>query len=147
MKTINSYQTIILILGLLLGCLNTHAATDCTAVTEISQIECESLLQLYHSTDGANWINNNGWNITNTPCSWFGVTCENNSVVSIIFFDFPQYNNNLVGTIPDFTSLLNLQVLNLEYNELTGEIPDFSNLPDLPALHLKNNKLTGSIPI
>ncbi|MEK8015932.1 MAG: hypothetical protein VSS75_003625 [Candidatus Parabeggiatoa sp.] len=47
----------------------TQAATDCNAVTEISSAECVSLLELYHSTDGANWRYNGGWNVTNTPCS------------------------------------------------------------------------------
>ncbi len=74
MKLINLYQTIILILF----CLNAYAATDCSTVTKISQVECESLLQLYDSTDGANWINNDGWNVTNIPCSWTGITCNDN---------------------------------------------------------------------
>ena len=46
-----------------------QAATDCNAVTEISKDECESLLELYNSTNGANWTDNTGWNVTNRPCS------------------------------------------------------------------------------
>jgi len=46
-----------------------QAATDCNAVTEISKGECESLLELYNSTNGANWTDNTGWNVTNRPCS------------------------------------------------------------------------------
>ncbi|MDM8561032.1 hypothetical protein [Candidatus Parabeggiatoa sp. HSG14] len=38
--------TLILGLGLLLGSMSTQAATDCNAVTEISTVECESLLEL-----------------------------------------------------------------------------------------------------
>ncbi|WP_216092684.1 hypothetical protein, partial [Candidatus Marithrix sp. Canyon 246] len=53
-----------------------QAATNCDAVTEISKGECESLLELYNSTNGANWKNNSGWNVTNTPCSWYGVSCS-----------------------------------------------------------------------
>ena len=64
-------KTIFQIIVLLLICLNSYAETDCTAVTEISQVECESLLQLYHSTDGSRWKDNEGWNVTNTPCSWY----------------------------------------------------------------------------
>jgi hypothetical protein len=59
-------------LGLVSGGMSTQAATDCNAVTEISAIECESLLELYHSTNGAKWENNEGWNVTNTPCNWHG---------------------------------------------------------------------------
>ena len=165
MKILNPHQTpsIILLLGLLFGCLNTHAATDCTAVTEISQIECESLLELYHSTDGENWGSNESWNVTNTLCSWYGITCENGGVTEINFVSHsgghPPYSNNLnrtppslksfpklTGTIPDFSGLPHLQKLYLSSNQLTGEIPDFSALPNLQTLALIKNQLTGEIP-
>jgi len=58
-----------------------HAATNCATVTEIPRAECEeSLLEFFNSTGGANWKNNTGWNVTQTPCSWFGVTCTNELV-------------------------------------------------------------------
>ena len=40
----------------------TQAATDCNAVTEIPVSECQSLLELYNSTNGAYWRYNTGWN-------------------------------------------------------------------------------------
>lgn len=40
---------------------------DCTAVSEIPQIECEALVTLYKSTNGANWSNNSDWLNTTTP--------------------------------------------------------------------------------
>ena len=45
-----------------------QAATDCVAVTEIPQVECEALVALYNSTDGPNWEDSpgNNWNVTNT---------------------------------------------------------------------------------
>jgi Leucine-rich repeat (LRR) protein len=132
-----------LLWALLLGPFTTHAETDCTAVTEISQVECESLLQLYHSTDGPNWTNNNGWNVTNMPCSWRGITCENNGVVEI---NLNGFNNNLVGSIPNFNDLPNLRVLDISFTQLTGAIPDFSGLPNLQSLELSINQLTGPIP-
>ena len=142
----------------------TQAATDCNAVTEISPAECESLLQLYHSTNGANWHNNEGWNVTNTPCSWKGITCENDGVTKLYlnsnqltgtipnFSGLPNlrrlylYSNQLTGTIPNFSDLPNLQWLYLDSNQLTGTIPNFSGLPNLQALSLKYNQLTGTIP-
>jgi hypothetical protein len=51
-----------------------QAATDCDAVTKISKGECESLLELYNSTDGDNWRNNSDSNVTNTPCGWLNVS-------------------------------------------------------------------------
>jgi Leucine-rich repeat (LRR) protein/PKD repeat protein len=122
-----------------------QAATDCNAVTEISKVECESLLQLYHSTDGANWANNEGWNVTNTPCSWKGITCANNGVTKIYLSGYSS-NNNLNGTIPDFSGLPNLTELDLSFNKLTGTVPDFSGLPNLTYLKLDWNKLTGAVP-
>jgi len=132
--------TLTLGLGLLSGGMSTQAATDCNAVTEISAIECESLLELYHSTNGAEWKYNEGWNVTNTPCSWHGVTCEN-GVTKIDLSD-----NKLTGAIPDFRALPNLQKLYLDKNQLTGMIPDFRALPKLQKLHLDKNQLTGMIP-
>ena len=146
-------KTIFQIIVLLLICLNSYAETDCSAVTEISQVECESLLQLYHSTSGIDWHNNDGWNVTNTPCSWYGIICENNSVVKIrlAFYSVGdpvifQNGNNLTGTIPDFKSLPNLRELDFQKNLLVGSIPNFSSLLNLQKLDIGGNKLTGEIP-
>ena len=126
---------------------NQFTGSICNLVTEISPIECESLLQLYHSTDGANWIKNDSWNITNIPCSWHGITCENDSVVEIKLSGKYTADNNLVGTIPDFIGLPNLRTLFMSENfKLTGEIPNFSGLPSLQTLNLERNKLIGEIP-
>jgi PKD repeat protein len=129
-------------IALNLGALSVaQAATDCNAVTEISPAECKSLLELYNSTNGANWKNNEGWNVTNTPCSWKGITCKNNGVTEIFLS-----GNQLTGTIPDFSALPNLTKLYLYSNQLTGTIPNFSALPNLTVLYLHSNKLTGTIP-
>jgi len=118
-----------------------QAATDCNAVSGISTIECQSLLELYNSTDGSNWKNNEGWNLTNTPCSWYGVTCENGGVTKIVLDD-----NQLIGTISNFSALPNLQSLALNFNQLTGIIPNFNALPKLQQLYIDDNQLTGAIP-
>ncbi|MDM8565990.1 S8 family serine peptidase [Candidatus Halobeggiatoa sp. HSG11] len=118
-----------------------QAATDCNAVTEISKVECESLLQLYNSTDGANWKSNYGWNVTNMPCSWYAISCTNGSVTNI-----DLRFSNLNGTIPNFKSLPNVSFLWLSGNQLIGTIPDFTGLPNLSSFQLTDNKLTGSIP-
>ncbi|WP_161575429.1 leucine-rich repeat domain-containing protein [Beggiatoa leptomitoformis] len=110
-------------------------------MTEIPPAECESLLQLYNSTNGDNWENNNGWNETNTPCSWVGVSCDSGHVTTIYL-----KKNQLTGSIPDLSHLPNLTVLWLYANQLTGSIPDFSHLPNLTTLSLGANQLTGSIP-
>ncbi|MEN8220437.1 MAG: hypothetical protein ABFS56_29630, partial [Pseudomonadota bacterium] len=64
------------VLGLVFLLPLAQAATDCAAVTEIPSTECQALIALYNSTDGANWSNKTGWNLTNTPCSWYGIQCS-----------------------------------------------------------------------
>lgn len=91
-------------------------ATDCIAQTEIPQAECETLVALYNSTDGPNWSNNFGWNVTDTPCSWYGVTCSGERVQ-----DLYLVHNGLSGTIPDLSALTGLQEPGLNDNQLSGD--------------------------
>ncbi len=132
--------------GLLILCLMSplaQAATDCAAVTEIPSTECEVLVTLYNSTDGANWKDHSGWLETNTPCSWDKVTCSAGHVSEL-----KLYYNQLSGTIPPELSLLShLTVLSLSRNELSGTIPpELSLLSHLTVLYLSRNELTGTIP-
>ncbi len=130
----------------LLACLllltgTAQAATNCATVTQIPRAECESLLEFYHSTDGPNWKNNTGWNVTQTPCSWFGVTCASGKVTELLLS-----SNQLSGSIPNFSNLPNLQELYLYNNQLSGSIPNFSNLTKLEYLWLSENQLSGEVP-
>jgi len=120
-----------------------QAATDCTVQTDINEEECHALVEFYISTDGANWINNTGWNVTNAPCSWKGVGCFNGHVTSL-----DQRQNQLNGSIPEsLGNLSRLQNLNLKTNQLSGSIPEsLSNLNNLQKLILLDNQLSGSIP-
>jgi hypothetical protein len=59
------------------------ATFDCTTVTEIPQSECEALVAFYISTGGDNWSRNNGWLQTNTPCTWYGLTCAEGHVTQL----------------------------------------------------------------
>ena len=119
-----------------------HAQFDCGQVSEISQAECEALVNLYIETDGENWVHKKNWLQTYEPCSWHGIlACENNSVTEISL----QYNQ-LKGKIPDFSALSSLKRLVLHGNQLTGTIPTFKNLTELAILGLSENQLTGEIP-
>lgn len=141
---------------------------SCNTVAEIPLAECEALVALYNSTDGSNWTNGSGWLVTNTPCSWYGVTCsaghatrlglqgnqlsgsippQLGSLVSLQYLAL--YSNQLTGSIPpQLGSLTDLQSLSLEANQLTGSIPSqLGNLTDLRSLSLSGNQLTGSIPV
>ncbi len=121
-----------------------------------------ALVELFLSTEGFDWIDNNGW-LTTPINEWFGVTVnncnidslslENNNLVGeVANFNLPNLsflnlaNNHLSGTIPDFSNLPNLTSLELRSNQLNSTIPDFSNLPNLTYLNLSDNQLSGAIP-
>ncbi len=112
---------------------------NCAQVTEIPQSECLELVNLYNTTNGPNWKNKTGWLQTNTPCSWYGITCVGGHVTQINLA-----GNQLSGSIPNF-NLPNLQYLGLDSNQLSGAIPNF-NLPNLASLLLYSNQLSGPIP-
>ncbi|KAH6772071.1 Leucine-rich receptor-like protein kinase family protein [Perilla frutescens var. hirtella] len=111
-----------------------------------------------------------GWSPDHeTPCSWFGISCNlKNEVVEINlkFIDLLGHvpsnfsslrtlnklvlsGTNLTGTIPQTVGdLQELRLLDLSDNALNGEIPiGICNLPRLEQLHLNTNRLEGSIPV
>jgi len=116
---------------------------DCGNVTEIPQAECEALVALYESTDGDNWTDNTDWLATNTPCSWYGVTCESANVTWLSLS-----SNQLSGSIPpEIGNLTALTRLYLSFNRLSGSIPpEIGNLTALTGIELYFNQLTGPIP-
>nr|XP_018680359.1 PREDICTED: probable LRR receptor-like serine/threonine-protein kinase At4g36180 [Musa acuminata subsp. malaccensis] len=65
---------------------------------------------------------------------------------SLITLDLEH--NKLIGSIPDWSkeSLLKLKALSLSSNAFNGSIPQFSHLPSLQILDLSNNNLSGTIP-
>ncbi|MEN8219418.1 MAG: DUF1194 domain-containing protein [Pseudomonadota bacterium] len=115
----------------------------CPTVADIPQSECNALVHLYYSTDGKNWKDNTGWNVTNAPCGWKGVSCSDGHVTKIELID-----NQLKGYITEsIGDLGNLTVLNLSSNQLSGPIPEsIGNLGNLTELYLDKNNLSGPIP-
>lgn len=113
----------------------------CDPVTEIPAAQCQALEALYNSTDGPNWTNNSDWLVTETPCSWYGVTCKAGHVSGLSL-----YNNNLSGSLPpELGDLANLESLDLSYNAIQGAIPaQLGNLASLQYLYLGHNQLTGT---
>ena len=126
------------------------------------------LIKLYHTTDGANWLNNTNWNSDLPLDQWFGVTTdtagrvtelvlESNDVTGPLLPDLGHLTgltrlsfvgNNFTGNIPpELGQLTRLTSLELTANQLTGEIPpELGQLTQLIRLDLYINKLTGSIP-
>lgn len=141
---------------------------SCTTISQIPLLECLALTALYNGTNGPQWINRDGWLQTDTPCTWYGVSCSAGHVTAVNLF-----SNNLTGPIPYQLSnltelrdlyldanhlngsipyqlgyLSNLQYLDLSSNQLSGPIPtQFSNLTSLRKLWLSSNQLSGTIPV
>lgn len=108
------------------------------------------------------------WNtLSGNPCSWSGVFCSQNQVLSIKLsnsslkgFIAPEIgmlnslqelildNNMLTGTIPkQIGKLKALKVLDLSKNQLLGTIPsEFGTLTSIRKIDLQANGLTGSLP-
>ena len=107
-------------------------------------IEADSLvlIDLYNSTDGANWVD--PWNLEQPKTTWTGVSFENGRVTRL---DLAV--RNLSGTIPaTLGNLSELTWLDLGVNNLTGQIPNelgkLSNT--LVSLLLSQNNLSGNLP-
>ncbi|GAK50022.1 leucine rich repeat domain protein [Candidatus Moduliflexus flocculans] len=121
--------------------------TNCKNVSEIPESECEALSAFYTETNGESWINtggkNGGWLQTNTPCNWYGVTCNNGHVIKLVLA-----SNQLTESIPiDVTYLSFLEYLSLGGNRLQGGLPpQLGNLKTLKYIDLSFNPLGGILP-
>lgn len=115
----------------------------CDEVTEIPTEECQALALLYNNTNGPNWSDNTNWVSNNTPCEWYGVTCEDDQVTML---DLAE--NELSGQLPaQLGNLTALEELRLNGNNLSGNIPaEFGDLSNLTVLNLSDNPLEGPIP-
>ncbi|KAL5571312.1 hypothetical protein UlMin_020909 [Ulmus minor] len=84
------------------------------------------------------------WNSSDeNPCSWLGVTCKEERVVTL---SIP--NGKLSGILSaDLGKLSALRHLNLPDNKLYGNLPsDFFNAKELRRLILSGNALSGAVP-
>ena len=116
---------------------------DCSAQSENGRRECLGLVALFEGTNGPGWEDSSGWLADQSPCSWFGATCEGGSVTEL-----DLSHNNLTGSIPpELEYVAGLETLRMWSNQLSGSIPpEFGTLPDLKVALLDGNQFTGPIP-
>ena len=118
--------------------------TDAILKEEADEImrERQALMDLYNSTDGANWKNNKNWGSDKPLSEWYGVGTNRGHVRYLSLND-----NGLKGSIPESIDLLtNLKDLQLGNNQLSGSIPEsIGNLVNLEYLYLYSNQFSGSI--
>ena len=104
----------------------------------------ESLIALYHATDGPHWVINSNW-LSDLPIGeWHGVTTNARGKLESLNLSF----NQLSGEIPrELGNLSGVRTLDLSFNQLSGEIPrELGNLSALGFLFLNSNQLSGEIP-
>lgn len=103
-----------------------------------------ALVELFEATDGENWTQNNNWlGPPGSECTWFGVSCFDDQILSL---SLP--NNNLAGFLPSgLAALSELRILQLRGNQIFGGFPPDFTLPDsIQALDLGMNSLQGPVP-
>ena len=77
-------------------------------------------MRMYENNNGANWSVSSSWSGSSDHCSWQGVTCSTDKMVTALAL----VNNQLAGTFPtDLNSLGSMQTLDVNSNEMVGTIP------------------------
>ena len=103
-----------------------------------SQVQKDSLLDLYKATNGGNWANTfNKWQNSTDPClvPWFGISCDTSkqNVLGITL----NYLN-LQGTLPNLLLPKLISMCGFAY------LLDFLYL--IQGREMTNNFLTGNVP-
>ena len=115
-----------------------------TAGITVAHPDWTALATLYEATQGAGWIDIDGWMSDRPIGQWHGVTTGESGRVTAVTLSA----HNLIGSIPpDLGRLTHLETLDLERNTLAGPIPtELGSLDSLRTLILGVNDLTGQIP-
>mmetsp|Transcript_36712 Transcript_36712/g.88748 ORF Transcript_36712/g.88748 Transcript_36712/m.88748 type:complete len:2674 (+) Transcript_36712:708-8729(+) len=111
--------------------------TSCVALVKAR--EREVLGALFEATNGNGWRNNNGWLDDNRDvCTWFGVSCQEDSTIESIRLG----SNNLAGSIPaDIYELPHLKSLWLYSNPVDLSFEGIGKSSSLRSLLVDSTKL------
>ena len=109
----------------------------------------DTLIEIYHATDGDNWHRNDDWlGPEGTECDWYGVVCawsdyHEQGIVRIL--ELNLRNNNLTGSLPPLNGFNHAYRLDFSGNQLTHPIPLPQHVPQA-GIDLGNNAFTGPLP-
>ena len=105
-------------------------------------IQMYALRTLWWSSDNF-WVDQTGWEESTDECTWFGVFCDENSVVT----EIDMIGNGLTGTIPaDFPRLDSLTILSLSENDIEGPLPPYLfTMSNLEELYIDSNNIEDTI--
>lgn len=119
------------------------ASTPVDSDAQTNLIQRYTAATIFISTDGKDWENNDGWMGRTNVCSWFGVGCDENGLITSLTLS----NNNLNGPIPaDLSILENVHTIEMHKNSLNGELPSsLFEMKELKILYLDDNELEGEI--
>jgi hypothetical protein len=80
---------------------------------------------------------------TDEECEWYGITCNNDTMVESIIWN----DQSLAGTLPPDIGLLeNLVSLDLGANQLRGQLPEaMFEMENLVSVYLHDNQFTGTL--
>ncbi|RWR97571.1 MDIS1-interacting receptor like kinase 2-like protein [Cinnamomum micranthum f. kanehirae] len=144
-----------------------EAAEAHTLLTRKASLENHSLLHSWslHNNNNATYRESK----RNTPCNWFGITCNvvgkvreinlfdanlRGKLDNFSFSSFPDLtilnlsSNALHGTIPaHIGTLTKLKILDLSMNRFFNVLPlSLGNLTQLTTLYIIENSISGTIP-
>ena len=109
-----------------------------------TQIERFALSELYASTGGDSWTNNDGWESDSEVGDWHGVTVGDSLVEQLRLPD-----NGLEGALPpEIGSLQALETLDLADNDLTGGVhAAIASIDPLDTIKISDNvDMEGPLP-
>ena len=124
-----------------------HRPGNCSKAEESLFNDYDSLSYFYSNCGGDYWYDNTGWfDTTPLVCRMFGITCNEDSVVT----EINLRNNNLTASGYDvfyslFGSFKELKVLDLAGNQLTGTLPSglIRTFLKLEYIDISHNYFTG----